>query len=59
LLFDILVPSLVGTREVKEGSGYGQEISDKAMVEVDEAYESLYVSLVLQGGPIADSSDFN
>jgi len=46
-------------REVKEGSGYGREISDKATVEVDEAYESLHVSLVLQGRPIANSSDFN
>jgi len=46
-------------REVEEGSGYGREISDKAMVEVDEAYESLHVSPVLQGGPIVDSSDFN
>jgi len=46
-------------REVEEGSGYGREISDKAMVEVDEAYESLHVSPVLQGGPIVDSGDFN
>ena len=30
-----------------------------ATVEVDKAYESLYVSLVLQGGPIVDSGDFN
>ena len=29
------------------------------MVEVDEAYESLHVSPVLQGGPIIDSSNFN
>jgi len=46
-------------REVEEGSGYGREISDKATVEVDKAYESLHVSLVLRGGPIADSGDFN
>jgi len=46
-------------REVEEGSSYGREISDKVMVEVDEAYESLHVSLVLQSRPIADSSDFN
>jgi len=59
LLFGIPVPSLVGTCEVKEESGYGREISDKAMVEVDKAYESLHVSPVLQGGPITDSSDFN
>ena len=29
------------------------------MVEVNEAYESLHVSLVLQGGLIADSGDFH
>jgi len=45
--------------EVEEGSGYGREISDKATVEVDKAYESLHVSLILQGGPIADSGNFN
>ena len=50
---------MVGTCEVKEGSGYGSEISDKATVEVDEAYESLHISPVLQGGPIVDSGDFN
>ena len=33
--------------EVEEGSGYGQEISDEAMVEVNKAYESLHISLVL------------
>ena len=45
--------------EVEEGSGYGQEISDKVMVEVDGAYESLHISPVLRGGPIIDSGDFN
>jgi len=45
--------------EVKEGSGYGQEISDEAPVEVNKAYESLYVSLVLQDGPVTDFSNFN
>ena len=45
--------------EVKEESGNGWEIQDKAMVEVNEAYESLHVSLVLQGGLIADSGDFH
>ena len=45
--------------EVEEGSGYGREILDKVTVEIDEAYESLHVSLVLWGGPIADSGDFN
>ena len=39
-------------REVEEGSGYGREISDKAMVEVDEAYESLHVSPVLRVGQL-------
>ena len=29
------------------------------MVEVDEAYESLHISPVRWGGPIADSGDFN
>ena len=29
------------------------------MIEVNEAYESLDVSLVLQGGPITDSGDLN
>ena len=38
--------------EVKEGSGYGWEILDEAMVEVEKAYESLHISLVLQDGPI-------
>ena len=45
--------------EVKEGSSYGREISDKAMVEVNKAYESLHVSLVLWGGPVTDSGNFN
>ena len=29
------------------------------MVEVDETYESLYISPVLQDRPLADSSDLN
>jgi len=29
------------------------------MVEVNEAYESLHVSLVLQDRPVTDSSNFN
>ena len=29
------------------------------MVEVNEAYKSLHISLVLQGGPITDSGNFN
>ena len=45
--------------EVKEGSGYGWEILDEVAVEVNKAYESLHISLVLQSGSIADSGDFN
>ena len=45
--------------EIEEGSGDGWEISDEATVEVNEAYESLHVSPVLQGGPIVDSGNFN
>jgi len=29
------------------------------MVEVNEAYKSLHISLVLWGGPIADSGNFH
>jgi len=29
------------------------------MVEIHEAYESLYVSPVLQSGPVTDSGNFN
>jgi len=29
------------------------------MVEINKAYESLHVSLVLRSGPVTDSSDFN
>jgi len=29
------------------------------MVEVNEAYESLHISLVLRDGPLIDSGDFN
>ena len=45
--------------EVKERSGYGQEIVDKAMVEVNEAYESLHVSPVFWDRPITDSNNFH
>ena len=45
--------------KVEEGSGYGWEISDEVAVEVNEAYESLHVSLVLWGGPIVDSDNLN
>jgi len=59
LFFDILVPGLVRMSEIEEGSGYNWEIPDEATVEVNKAYESLDVSLVFWGGPVADSSDFN
>jgi len=45
--------------EVEEGSGYSWKIPDKATVEINEAYESLHISPVLQSGPVTDSSDFN
>ena len=45
--------------KVKERSGYGQEILDKAMVEVNKVYESLHVSPVFWSGPIIDSGDFH
>jgi len=41
------VPGLIGASEVKEGSSYGREVLDKAMVEVNKAYKGLHVSLVL------------
>jgi len=59
LFLSIPVPSLVGTSEVEEGPGDGGEVPDEATVEVDEAYESLYVSPVLWGGLIVDSSNLN
>ena len=45
--------------EVEEGSSYGREVLNEAMVEVDKTYESLYISLVLRDGPLADSGDLN
>jgi len=45
--------------EVEERSSYSREILDKATVEINEVYKGLYVSLVLQSGPITDSSDFH
>jgi len=45
--------------EIKEGSSYGQEVLNEMIVEVDEIYESLYISLVLRGRPLADSGDLN
>jgi len=32
---------------------------DKATVEIDKTYESLYVSPVLQSRPVTDSGNFN
>ena len=52
-------PGLVGASEVKEGSSYGREVLNEAMVEVDETYESLYISPVLWDRPLADSGDLN
>ena len=45
--------------EVKEGSSYSREVLDEATVEVNEAYKSLHISLVLQDRALTDSSDFN
>jgi len=45
--------------EIEEGSSYGREVLDKATVEINEAYEGLYVSPVLQDRPFVDSSDFH
>ena len=59
LLSGIPAPGSVGTSEVEERSSYGREILDKAIVEINEVYKGLYVSLVLQGGPIIDSGDFH
>ena len=59
LFLSIPVPSLVGMGKVEEGPGDGGEVPDEATVEVDKAYEGLYVSPVLRGGPIVDSSNLN
>jgi len=45
--------------EVKEGSSYDREVLDEATVEVNKAYESLHISLVLWDRPLMDSGDFN
>ena len=58
LLSGIPAPGSVGTSEVEEGSSYGQEVLDKAMVEINKACEGLYISPVLWGGPITDSGNF-
>ena len=59
LFLGTLVPGLVGASEVEEGSSYGREVLNEVMVEVDETYESLYISLVFQDGPLVDSGDLN
>jgi len=56
LLSGIPAPGSVGTSEVKERFSYSQEILDKVTVEINKAYEGLYVSPVLQSGLIADLS---
>jgi len=53
------VPDVIGSSEVEEGSSYGRKVLDEATVEVNEAYEGLHVSLVLQDGPLADFGNFN
>ena len=50
---------MIGSSEVEEGSSYGREVLDEVTVEVNKAYEGLHISPVLQGGPLADSSNFN
>ena len=50
---------MIRSSEVEEGSSYGQEVVDEAMVEVNEAYKGLHVSPVLWDGPLVDSSNFN
>jgi len=59
LFLGIPLPSLVEMSEVEEGPGDGGKVPDEATVEIDEAYESLHVSLVLWDGPIVDSSNLN
>jgi len=53
------VPGLVRASEVKDGWSYSREVLDEAMVEVNEAYESLHISPVLWDRPLVDSGDFN
>ena len=50
---------MIGSSEVEEGSSYGREVLDEVTVEVNKAYEGLYVSLALWGGPLADSGNLN
>jgi len=59
LLLGTPVLGLIGAYEVEEGSNYGREVLDEAKVEVNKAYESLHISLVLWDGPLVDSGDFN
>jgi len=53
------VPGLIRAREVEEGSSYGREVLNEVTVEVDEPYESLYISPVLWDELLVDSGDFN
>jgi len=55
LLLGTPVPGLIGASEVEKGSSYGREVLDKAMVEVNKAYESLHISPVLQDELLMDS----
>ena len=50
---------MIRSSEVKERLSYGREVLDEATVEVNEAYKGLHISPVLQGGPLADSGNFN
>jgi len=50
---------MIGSSEVEEGLSYGREVLDEATVEVNKAYEGLYVSPVLWGGLLTDSGNFN
>jgi len=47
LFLGVPVPGLVRASEVEEGPGDGGEVLDEAPVEIDKAYESLHISLVL------------
>ena len=50
---------MIGSSEVEEGLSYGRKVLDEATVEVNKAYEGLYVSPVLWSGLLADSGNFN
>ena len=48
MLLGAPVPGLIRASEIEERSSYGREVLDEVTVEVNEAYESLHISLVLQ-----------